>query len=176
MKAGIDTEVTVATAWETKVSETFTKRSFLFQMLGKPISVAAFETDWKSGCAFGPETGTKPCDLIETLPIKKNTTKGAIVFEWATCYNTKTQNATIDPAADFKCSPHGLDDDAATTGAATDGLKSVAKAKLGLQNDSTVASKVTATGLFKAYETANYEYIASGTTKLAAALTAYQEW
>lgn len=176
MKPAIDTEVTVATAWETKVKETFTTRSFLFQMLGKPISPTAFEADWKDGCAFGPDAASKPCDLTEKLPVKKDTSGGAIEFYWGTCYNNLLQNSSgVNVATNFKCSPHGLDDDAATTGVAKDGLKAVAKANLGVQNDSTSGAVVAATGLFKAYETANYEYSA-GTTKLAAALTAYKEW
>jgi hypothetical protein len=71
--------------------------------------------------------------------------------------------------------PHGLDDDAATSGSSTDGLSTVATNKLGVQNNTTGGSN-TATNLFKAYQTANYEYAAAGNTKMKDALDAYLAW
>jgi hypothetical protein len=71
--------------------------------------------------------------------------------------------------------PHGLDDDAATGSPTTDGLLTVATDKIGKQNDTTGGSN-TATNLFKAYQTANYEYAAAGNTKMKDALDAYLAW
>jgi len=171
MAAGIQKELDVATAWETRLKETFTTRSFLFQMLGKPIDQRELQTDWKNGCAFGPNAGSQSCELMEKGTASKS---APITFWWGICYNNATQNKAVPDSTNKVCAPHGLDDDAATTGAAADGLISVATAQTGVQNDTTGGSN-TATQLFKVYETANYEYSA-GTTKLADALTAYKAW
>lgn len=104
-----------------------------------------------------------------------NNMKKGVVFWWGKCYDKVNQNASSTSGA-TECMPHGLDDDAATGSPNTaDGLISVATAKIGKQNDTTAGSN-TATELFKAYQTANYEYAASGNSKMTDALAAYLAW
>lgn len=141
-----------ATLEVTRAKELISTRAWTYSVLGQIDATA-----WSADC----ETGANPkCELSETA-----FTTTASTWGWPAS-NKCDYSVTVGPlTTTYGCQMLGLK-------GASAGLHQSAVAAMGTVRDGATAP----TELYLAIETADYSYAASGTTRLADALTAYETW